>query len=150
MRYGAANVTGLTTAAVNAPLAAIRAPATEMCKIREIGVTLKDAVNTRLGICRATTVSVTPGTTVAGQNHQYGAPASGSLLVCSWATAPVVATSHFRAVEIANAVGNGIIWTWPADDPLIVGNGVDICELVLVNLIAAGCATFRFYACWED
>ena len=96
MRFEVGHISSLATATADAPLVAIRAPATELCKIREIGITLIDAVETRLGLVRATTVSVTPATTKAGQNVVPGGPASGSLLVSSWATPPVIAWLQFR------------------------------------------------------
>jgi hypothetical protein len=150
MRYEAGNVSTLVTAGINAPLVAIRAPATERCALRELGVSLIAATSTRLGLTRATTVSVTPGTTVAGQNKQPGAPASGTLLVSSWATVPVVSASLFRRITLPAAIGAGYIWQWPADDPLIIGLGSAIAELVIANLVAVAPSLFDYWACWED
>lgn len=151
MRFEAANVTTLTTATANAPLAAIRAPATEIGRLRELGVFLRAATSTQLGLCRATTVSVTPGTTVAGQNHTPAAPASGTLLVSSWATAPVVGTpAYMRRITLPAAIAAGVIWSWPSDDPLLIGNGAAISELVLCNLVAVAPSLFDYYAVWEN
>lgn len=150
MRFEAANLSSVVTATAGAALAAIRAPAAEMCKLRELGVFLKAATQTELELRRATTVSVTPGTTVAGINKTPGAAASGTLLVSSWGTAPVVAATPFRSVVLAASIGAGFIWTWPADDPLIVGLGSAIAELCICNSVAVIPATFRYYAVWED
>jgi hypothetical protein len=150
MRFEAGNLSTLTTATAGAPLVAIRAPATESCKLYELGVTLVAATSTRLALARATTVSVTPGTTIAGQNKTPLAPVSGTLLVSSWGTVPVVGASFFRRITLPAAIGAGYIWTWPADDPLIVGNGVAIGEICIVNTVAVACSLFDWYARWED
>lgn len=150
MRFEAGNVSTLATATIGAPLVAIRAPATERCLLRELGITLIAATSTRLELRRATTVSVTPGTTVAGLNKQPGAPASGSLLVSSWGTVPVVAATAFRRITLPAAIGAGFIWTWPADDPLIVGLGSAIAELCICNEVAVAPSLFDWYATWED
>jgi hypothetical protein len=149
MRFEAGTVSSIVLATAT-PLVAIRAPATERCLLRELGVTLVTATSTRLGLVRATTVSVTPAGTTAGQNKQPGAPASGTLLVTTWATAPVVAASMLRRITLPAAVGAGFIWSWPADDPLVVGLGSAIAEVVLTNLVAVAPATFDWYAIWED
>lgn len=149
MRFSAGGISSITTASV--PLFAIRCPATEMCKLRELCIVQETAVLMRLGLCRAGTVSVTPGGTFAGQNHYPGAPASGTLLVNSWGTAPVVTSAiYFRQTVIPQTSGAGVLWTWPADDPLIVGNGTAIAEVVIVNLAAVTAPLYRWYACWED
>jgi len=150
MRYEAGNISTLVTATANAPLVAIRAPVTERAAIREIGVTLIAATSTLLGLVRATTVSVTPGTTIAGQNLNPLSPASGTLLVSSWATAPVIPATYMRQIVLPAAIGAGFIWSWPADDPLVVGNGVAIGEIVIANLVAVAPSLFRYYVKWEN
>lgn len=150
MRFEAGNISTLTTATAGAPLVAIRAPVTERCALRELGVTLVAATSTLLGLARATTVSVTPGTTIAGQAKHPLAPVSGSLLVSSWGTVPVIPANFFRQIVLPAAIGAGFIWTWPADDPLIVGNGVAVGEIVIANLVAVAPSLFRYYAVWED
>jgi hypothetical protein len=150
MRFEAGNVSTLATATADAPLIAIRAPATERAALRELGVTLIAATSTRLGLARATTVSLTPGTTKPGRNKQPGAPDSGTLLVSSWGTVPVISTNYLRRITLPAAIGAGFIWTWPADDPLVIGLGSAIAELVLANLVAVAPSLFDYYAIWED
>ena len=150
MRFEAGNISTLVTATANAPLVAIRAPAAERCALRELGVTLLAATSTLLGLARATTVSVTPGTTIAGQNKNPLSPVSGTLLVSSWGPVPVIPANYFRQSALPGAIGAGFIWTWPADDPLIVGNGVAIGEVILANLVAVAPSLFRYYCAWED
>jgi hypothetical protein len=150
MRFEAGNVSTLVTATANAPLVAIRAPATELCQIREIGIFLLAATSTRLGLIRASVVSVTPGTTVAGQNTIPGAPASASLLVSSWGTVPTIGANYLRRCTLPAAIGAGVIWSWPADNPLQVGAGTAIAEIVIANLVAVAPSLFDYYVAWED
>src|SRR5690349_5650678 len=134
MRFEAGNVSTLTTATADAPLVAIRAPATEIGRLLELGITLDAATVTKLGLARATTVSVTPGTTKPGRNVHKGAPDSGTLLVSSWGTVPVISTNYLRHVILPGAIGAGVVWTWPADRPLEIGDGANISEIVIANL----------------
>lgn len=150
MRFEVGNISSLTTATADSPLVAIRAPATAICKIREIGITLIDATETRLGLARATTVSVTPGTDKFGQNTVPGGPASLTRLVSSWATAPVIGSTYLRRILIPNSKGAGVIWQWPSDAPLIVGLGSAIGEIVIANLVAVACGTFEYWVAFED
>src|SRR5689334_16709236 len=112
MRFEAGNLSTLVTATQDAPLVALRAPATETMKLLELGISLTAATATRLGLARATTVSVTPGTTKPGRNTIKGAPDSASLLVASWATVPVISVNYLRRVSLPAAIGAGIVWSW--------------------------------------
>lgn len=149
MRFEA-SATSVLVAATATPIVALRAPATERMALRELGVTLQGATSTRLGLARATVVSVTPTGNFAGQNKNPLSPASGSTLVTGWTTIPTASGTPFRRITLPAAVGAGFIWTWPADDPLYVGNGVAIGEICLVNLVAAAPSLFDFYCIWED
>jgi hypothetical protein len=149
MRFEA-GATSIIVAATATPIVAFRAPATERMALREIGVFLQAATSTRLGIARATVVSATPTGNFAGQNKVPGAPASGSTLVTGWTTIPTAGGTPYRRITLPAAIGAGYIWTWPADDPLIVGLGSAIGEICLVNLVAVAPSLFDFYAIWED
>lgn len=150
MRFEAANLSSLVTATADAPLVAIRAPAAEVGRLLELGITLDAATVTKIGLARATAVSVTPATTKPGRNTVPGAPDSGTVLVSSWATPPTISTNYLRQVIIPAAVGAGIVWSWPADRPLQIGLGSAIAELVIANLVAVAPSVFRYYAVWED
>lgn len=149
MRFEA-GATSVLVAATATPIVAMRAPATEQMKLRELGIFLQAATATRLGLVRATVVSVTPTGNFAGQNKNPGSPASGSTLVTGWTTIPTAAGTPFRRVSLPAAIGAGIIWTWPADDPLIIGLGSAIAELCINNLVAVAPSLFDWYAVWED
>lgn len=149
MRFEA-GATSVIVAATATPIVALRCPATERMALRELGVTLQAATSTRLGLARASVVSVTPTGNFAGQNKQPGAPVSASTLVTGWTTIPTAGGTPFRRITLPGAIGAGFIWTWPADDPLIVGLGSAIGELCIVNLVAVAPSLFDFYAVWED
>lgn len=149
MRYEA-SATSIIVAAAATPIVAFRTPATERMAIREIGVTLQAATSTRLGLVRASVVSVTPTGNFAGQNHTPGAPASGGTLVTGWTTIPTAGGTPLKRITLPAAIGAGFIWTWPADDPLIVGLGSAIAELCLNNLVAVAPSLFDFWVVWED
>lgn len=149
MRFEA-SATSIIVAAAATPIVALRCPATERMALRELGITLQAATSTRLGLARASVVSVTPTGNFAGQNKQPGAPASGSTLVTGWTTIPTAGGTPLRRVTLPAAIGAGIVWTWPADDPLIVGLGSAIAELCINNLAAVAPSLFDFWAIWED
>src|SRR6266550_4761496 len=155
MRFEAGNTSTLVTGTADAPLVAIRAPATEIGRLLELGVFLTAATATRLGLARATTVSITPGTTKPGRAVFPGTPAapladSATLLVASWGTAPVISLNYLRKISLPATVGAGFIWTWPVDRPLIVGDGEAIAEIVLANLVAVAPSLFDFYGHARD
>jgi hypothetical protein len=149
MRFEA-SATSILVAATATPIVALRAPATERMALRELGITLQQATSTRLGLVRATVVSATPTGNFAGQNKQPGAPASGSTLVTGWTTIPTAGGTPLRRVTLPAAIGAGVVWTWPADDPLIVGLGSAIGEICINNLVAVVPSLFDVWACWED
>lgn len=149
MRFEAGNISSLVTATADAPLVAIRAPATEIGRLLELGVTLTGNTATRLGLARATTVSVTPGTTKPGRNTIKGAPDSGVLLVSSWGTVPVISVNYLRRCSLSAVIGAGVVWRWSESAPLHVGDGIAISELVLANLVAVAPSVFEYWAVWE-
>lgn len=151
MRYEASAISILVTATADAPLVALRAPATEVMRITEIGITLTAATASRLELIRALAVSLTPSGNIPGRNTKPGAPNSGSTLVTGWATAPTVtATSQLRRVSLPATIGAGVVWTWPADRPLEVGLGSAIAELLIANEVAVAPSVFDMWVCWED
>jgi hypothetical protein len=149
MRFSA-SATSIIVAATATPIVAIRAPATERCLIREIKVTLQGATSTRLGLARASVVSVTPTGNFAGQNHQPGGPASGTTLVTGWTTIPTAGGVPFERITLPAAVGAAWVWQWGQGEELVVGLGSAIGEICIVNLAAAAPALFDWSVKWED
>lgn len=144
------SATSIIVAAAATPIVALRCPVTERMAVREIGVTLQAATATRLSLVRATVVSVTPTGNFAGQNKNPLSPASASTLVTGWTTIPTAGGTPMRRISLPAAIGAGFIWTWPADDPLYVGNGVAIGEVCINNLVAVAPSLFDFWVVWED
>lgn len=141
----------LTTAVADAPLIAIRAPATEVLRITEIGISLVTAVASRLKLIRALAVSVTPTGNLPLRPTKPGAPNSGSTFVTGWTTAPTVtATSQLRQVSLPATIGAGFVWSWPADRPLEVGLGSAIAEILIANIVAVAPGIFDLWVCCED
>jgi hypothetical protein len=60
-------------------------------------------------------------------------------IATAWVTPPTVPTQFYRTAMIDNAVGEGIVWQFPAG--LVVSNGS---SLVLWNLSAIGQANVNF------
>lgn len=148
--YEAGHTSVLVTATADAPLLALRVPAAEIGKLRELGLTLTAATATRLGLTRATTVSITPSGGKPGRNTVFGAADSGIQIFTGWATAPVISTNYLRRCALPASIGAGLVWSWPADDPLLMGDGEAICELVLANLVAVAPSTFELWAKWGN
>ena len=100
-------------------------------------------------------MSVTPGTTKPGRATKAGTPAapsadSGILLVSSWVTPPVISVNYLRQVSLPAAIGGFCVWSWPADGALEIGDGENISELVIANLVAVAPSLFRYWAVWEN
>ena|SRR5258708_4364492 len=150
MRFEGGNLSTLTTATGDAPIVAIRAPATECCRLIELEITLIAATASRFGLARATTVSVTPVSTKVGRNTIPGAPDSNTLLVSGWTTPPVISTNYIERCSLPAVIGAGKIWTWPEHRALYVGVGTAIAELVIANIVAVACSLFEYTAKWED
>lgn len=91
-------------------------------KITEIDVfwATGAATNPFFGIGRPGNTPTT-GTTVVGGALDPPAPAAfGATCVTGWGTAPTIPSKFFRQAAIASAGGNGVIWTWPQGQELIV------------------------------
>lgn len=150
-RFEAGILSILTSAVADGPLVAIRAPATEVLRITEIGISLVTAVASRLELIRALAVSITPTGNIPLKNTKPGAPNSGSTIVTGWTTAPTVtANTHLRKVSLPATIGAGVVWTWPADRPLEVGLGSAIAEVLIANEVAVAPGVFDLWVCAED
>ncbi len=97
-------------------------------------------------------MSVTPTGGKVGKATLVGAADAGTQIVTGWATPPVVPAGgpYFRQIVLPAAIGAGGVWSWPADDPLWIGDGEAIQELVVCNLVAVACSAFRCWAKFEN
>lgn len=63
----------------------------------------------------------TTGTQITGSPDDPAAPAAiGATAIAGWGTAPTVPAKYLRQAAIASSGGNGVIWTWPVTQPLII------------------------------
>jgi hypothetical protein len=124
------------TATSGAPRLEIRAPATAKVKIIELDLYNGAATASILAIVRANAIGVTPTSPVGllPELPDDLPVTSTTLLATAWGTAPTLtAANALRRVNMAAAIGSGILWTWGADGLVIPASG----SLVIFNVAAA-------------
>lgn len=137
-------------AAAGAAYASIQCGANVRMRVREIGVFLSAATLSPVGLGHPANEATPPvaSSTVAGQPiDQQDAIASVGALGLAWSTAPTAPSVFMRRVQVPAVAGAGLIWTWPADAPLIVKPSG---WLVLWNFGASAGAAPDFYVKWEE
>lgn len=96
--------------------------ASDRARILEFGWTVSVASGTTpvltVGLSRSTAVGTrtTPTTMLA---EDFGDPAATSTSATAWSVAPTLAATPLRRLAV-NAVGAGIVWTWPTAGGLLV------------------------------
>ena len=142
-------VTGAAAASA-AAYATIESAANVRMRVREIGFFLSAATASSLGLGHPANEGTPPvaSTTAAGQplDQQDGIAAVG-VLGTAWSTAPTAPTVYMRKINLPAVIGAGVIWTWPADNPLIIKPSGWI---VLWNYGAAAGAAPNVYVKWEE
>jgi hypothetical protein len=79
----------------------------------EVGMWLNAATQSPIGIGRPQAIGVTPTTPITVLAEDPNDAAGASKLAVAWATPPTVPTNYFRRVNIAAAIGAGVILTFP-------------------------------------
>lgn len=152
--YSAGGVSTLTTATANAPLVGFRGSTTVRCAVREIGVFMLTGATTsgNLGLQRSTALGTGSLTSVTGQAHDPGDPATSGVLVTNWATLkPTTADVYFKRFALATSIGSGFIWRFDEGPGLVVPLGSAATgELVICNLTATAPGTFQVWITWEE
>jgi hypothetical protein len=118
--YSVANRTSnVTSAAANLE---VRAAATARPRLMETGMWLNAATQSPIGIGRPQAIGVTPTSpvTVLAEDPNDGAGTTTTAL--AWGTPPTVPLQFFRRVNMAAAIGAGVILTFPRG-LLIAANG---------------------------
>ena len=140
-RYGFGAVGSVTTS--GAAQWEIRAGSTIRLKVYEIGFFLTAATATTFGLGRPAAIGVGTGG-VAPLPYDAGDAAASSLVAVSWGTtAPTAPANYFRRASLPATVGNGLIWRWSENAPLIVPASGSI---VLWNLATnAACNVYVEY-----
>jgi hypothetical protein len=108
------------TAAAGAAYGQIIAGASGALRIREIGFFSATAVAASVGLGRAANQPATAAPIAALQTDPRDAVTSLASAAASWSTAPTVPAAFYRRIVLPAVIGAGIIWSWPAEAPLIV------------------------------
>jgi len=112
----------VTAAGVLLEFAQPGAATTPRAKISEIDVFWNAGASTSIsfGIGRPGNTPTT-GTQVVGLAVDPAAPAAfGATVITGWGVAPTIPANFIRLAAIASSAGNGVIWTWPPGQELVV------------------------------
>lgn len=117
---------------------------TTRAKIYEIGITMVTAVATTLGLGRPAAIGVTPVPVLvqAEDVNDVAGITAGSL---SWGTSPTAPSIYLRRFT-GNAIGQGVIWTFPKG--IVLATSGITRNLVLFNI--TGGATLDIYFVAEE
>jgi hypothetical protein len=120
----------------------------------EIGISIVTAPSTapNFQISRATASLGTASTSLAGQPLDPADAAATGVWESAWSGAPTINTTYHRAFGLPVTIGNGFIWTWPVDRPLIIGTNAAAHALQITNANASGATTGNFaaYVVWDE
>lgn len=109
--YSLANRTSNVTIA-NANLE-IRAGASNRPRLMEMGIWLNAATQSPIGIGRPQAIGVTPTSPVTVLQEDPADSNGLTQTALAWSTPPTVPLNFFRRVNIAAAIGAGVILTFP-------------------------------------
>lgn len=139
---------GFATVAAGAAAAyaTFHTASTHRMRLRELGLFVNAATASSVGLIRPSNSPVAT-TSVLGLAQDPADPAATINVDTAWSTAPTVGTVYLRKALIPATIGNGIIWTWPPDAPLIVAVSS---YLVLWNFGAGAGSVLNGYATWEE
>lgn len=121
-------------------------------KVTELDVFWATGVAPTFGIGRPGNTPTT-GTQIVGGADDVNAPAAfGATSITGWGVAPTVPTKFLREGTIAAAAGNGVIWTWPQGQELIIppnarNNGI---VLWCISLPSATSTTVIYTVRWSE
>lgn len=135
-------------AAANAPFCDLRTGAGERGRLLELGVFLAAATATNFGLVRPATVGAA-SVSAAGQAEDPADTASTLSVGTGWTTAPTIpaAPLYLRRYPAGGTVGAGVVWTWYAQNGLVVPLNS---SLLLWNLGAAAGAALDVYMVWDE
>lgn len=134
-------------AAAGAAYGTIHTGANIRGRIREIGLFVNAATASSVQLIRPANTPVA-STSILGQADDPADPASTINFDTAWSTAPTISTNvPLRKGMIPAAIGNGLIWTWSADKPLVLNVSS---WLVLWNFGAGAGSVLNGWATWEE
>lgn len=120
--------------------------------LRELALSVKVAPTTgpswRLN--RATAVGTSSATVTPQTEDPTQLVAAQARLDTTWSANPTLAGTDMREYATPNAIGSGIVWTWP-DKPLPIGVGATSGGICIANGNAVGATlgTLVIYAIYD-
>ncbi len=140
--------TRTTVTTIAAACYEIRAASGKRVAVREIGIFLAAATASVYGIGRPAAIGVTPTAPVTVLAEDPAEPAGATVTAVAWGTGPTVPAQFLRAVGLAAAIGNGVIWTFGPRE-LIIGQAAGVAaavtSLVVWNITANSAATDIYF-----
>ncbi len=144
-KYYEVGVRGIA-AATGAAYATLHTGAGQRAKIREIGIALSAATLSSIGLGRPANTPVAT-TSALGQALDPNDVAATVNADTVWSTAPTAPSVFVRRFVLPAVAGAGLIWTFPADAPLVLNVSS---WLVLWNFGASTAAAPDLYVKWEE
>lgn len=130
--YSLANRTGIAT--TTAASLEIRAAATNRPRLMELGIWLNAATQSPIGLGRPQAIGVTPTSPVTVLAEDPADSTGLTQTALAWATPPTVPLNFFRRVNIAAAIGAGVILTFPRGIVIAAGGSVVNWNIAVVSL----------------
>jgi hypothetical protein len=130
----------LTTGTANAAAAwEIRTSANVRARLMEMGVFLNAATASLIGLGRPAAIGITPTTPVDFLPEDSADPTVASQVqsALAWATGPTAPAQFLRRIGLPAAIGNGVIWTWPAGLVIPVSSSIVLWNLQLNSALQA-------------
>lgn len=134
-------------AAAGAAYATVHTGSAQRARIREIGFFVSAATLTPVGLGRPANTPVAT-TSVLGLVVDPADPTASTINIdTAWSTAPTAPTNFLRRAQVPATAGAGLIWSWPADQPLVIPASA---WLVFWNFSASAGAAPDIYVVYEE
>lgn len=130
--YALANRTGIAT--TTAASLEVRAGASNRPRLLELGIWLNAATQSPIGIGRPQAIGVTPTSPVTVLAEDPAESTGLTQTALAWGTAPTVPLNFFRRVNIAAAIGAGVILTFPRGIVIAAGGSLVNWNIAAVSL----------------
>jgi hypothetical protein len=102
----------------------IRAGASNRPRLLELGIMLNAATQSPIGLGRPQAIGITPTSPVTVLAEDPAESAGLTQTALAWGTGPTVPLNFFRRVNIAAAIGAGLILTFPRGLVIAAGNSL--------------------------
>lgn len=130
--YSLANRTGIAT--TTAASLEIRAAAANRPRLLEMGIWLNAATQSPIGIGRPQAIGITPTTPQTVLAEDPGDSTGLTQTALAWGTAPTVPVNFFRRLNIAAAIGAGVLLTFPRGIVIAASNSLVNWNIAAVSL----------------